>query len=111
MLKRNIAGSIFTLVLKEKPEMNQKKIKVSSVIAGINVLIFIWTVYVIFNNHWIDFTKPAVGSTLSYDQLYVIMIFYLLVIVGAVIVTESWSSHYYGRDFTTLDSNSKDLFP
>ena len=116
---------------KENAGTNQKKITVSSVIAGINALIFIWKVFVIFNNHWIDWMIPSVGSVLSYNQLYVIMIFfyltsfcqwsvilaiiglvaeriakkkndfgriankaflifYLLVFVGDIIITESW---------------------
>ncbi|MCR5289194.1 MAG: hypothetical protein K6E51_04295 [Treponema sp.] len=99
--------SLYTTEPEEKTKATQKKITLSSVIAGINVLIFIWTVFVIFNNHWIDMAIPAIGSSLSYNQLYVVMIFYyltsfgqwaiILAIIGLVAEKISKKKNYFGR--------------
>ncbi len=59
-----------------KVDVRHKKVTVSSVTACINFLIFLVTVIFIFNNHWVDMELQQ--SSLSYNQVYVTMIFFFL---------------------------------
>ena len=61
---------------KNYKEVEYKKITVSSVIALVNILILCYSVFIIFNNHFVDMEISSTG--ISYKKAQIVMVFYFL---------------------------------